>query len=156
RERGALAVLPFALNYSAAHQLFAGRFDLAEQLVEEADRITTATSNVRIADFAILLAAWRGDRDKTLPLRAAIIPDAAGRGEAFAVEAAEWAAATLHIGKGEYGDALAAAQRAYDPDGLGFNVWVLPELIEAAARHGDLDVARTAFEQLVERSSLSN
>src|SRR4029078_4085961 len=33
RERGALNLLPFALNYSAAHQLFAGRFDVAEQLI---------------------------------------------------------------------------------------------------------------------------
>ena len=54
RERGALTVLPFALNYSAAHQLFAGRFDVAEQLVDEADRITAATGNVRIADFSVL------------------------------------------------------------------------------------------------------
>ena len=156
RERGALTVLPFALNYSAAHQLFAGRFDVAEQLVEEADRITAATGNVPIADFSVLLAAWRGDRDKTYQLRAAIIPDATARGEGFAVEAAEWAAATLHVGKGEYADAVTAAQRAYDPDGLGFNVWVLPELIEAAARNGDFAIARTAFEQLAERSSLSN
>ena len=156
RERGALNLLPFALNYSAAHQLFAGRFDLAEQLIDEADRIIAATGNVRIADFSILLAAWRGDRDKTYQLRAAIIPDATARGEGFGVEAAEWAVATVHIGRGEYADAVAAAQRAYDPDGLGFNVWVLPELIEAAARNGDLDVATTAFEQLAERSSLSN
>ena len=156
RERGALIVLPFALNYSAAHQLFAGRFDVAEQLVDEADRITAATGNVPIADFSVLLAAWRGDRDKTYQLRAAIIPDATSRGEGFAVEAAEWAAATLHIGKGEYADAVAAAQRAYDPDGLGFNVWVLPELIEAAARNGDLAIAGTTFDQLAERSSLSN
>ena len=156
RERGTLTVLPFALNYSAAHQLFAGRFDLAEQLIDEADRITAATGNVRIADFSVLLAAWRGDRDKTYQLRAAIIPDATSRGEGFAVEAAEWAAATLHIGKGEYADAVAAAQRAYDPDGLGFNVWVLPELIEAAARNGDLAIAGTTFDQLAERSSLSN
>ena len=106
RERGALTVLPFALNYSAAHQLFAGRFDVAEQLVDEADRITAATGNVPIADFSVLLAAWRGDRDKTYQLRAAIIPDATSRGEGFAVEAAEWAAATLHIGKGEYADAV--------------------------------------------------
>ena len=83
-------------------------------------------------------------------------PAATARGEGFAVEAAEWAAATLHVGKGEYADAVTAAQRAYDSDGLGFNVWVLPELIEAAARNGDLAVARTAFEQLAERSSLSN
>jgi DNA-binding CsgD family transcriptional regulator len=156
RERGALTVLPFALNYSAAHQLFAGRFDIAEQLVDEADRITAATSSVPIADFSVLIAAWRGDSDKTHQLRAAIIPDATSRGEGFAVEAAEWAAATLHIGKGEYADALAAAQRAYDPDGLGFNVWVLPELIEAAARNGDRAVATSAFEQLAERSSLSS
>jgi DNA-binding CsgD family transcriptional regulator len=156
RERGALTVLPFALNYSAAHQLFAGRFDVADQLVDEANRITAATGNVPIADFSVLIAAWRGDRDTTYQLRAAIIPDATSRGEGFAVEAAEWAAATLHIGRGEYADAVAAAQRAYDPDGLGFNVWVLPELIEAAARNGDLVIARTAFEQLAERSSLSN
>ena len=156
RERGELTVLPFALNYSAAHQLFAGRFDVAEQLIDEADRITNATGNVPIADFSVLLAAWRGDRDKTNQLRAAIIPDATARGEGFAVEAAEWAAATLHIGLGDYADAVTAAQRAYDPDGLGFNVWVLPELIEAAARNGDFAVARTAFEKLTERSSLSN
>jgi len=156
RERGALTVLPFALNYSAAHQIFTGKFDLAEQLVNEADHITTATGNVPIADFSVLLAAWRGDRDKTYQLRAAVIADATARGESFAVEAAEWAAATLHIGKGEYADAVTAAQRAYDPDGLGFNTWVLPELIEAAARNGDLPTARAAFEELAERSSLSS
>jgi DNA-binding CsgD family transcriptional regulator len=156
RERGALTVLPFALNYSAAHQIFAGKFDLAEQLVNEADHITTATGNVPIADFSVLLAAWRGDRDKTYQLRAGVIPDATARGESFAVEAAELAAATLHIGKGEYADAVTAAQRAYDPDGLGFNTWVLPELIEAAARNGDPATARPAFEELAERSSLSS
>ncbi|HEX7825141.1 MAG TPA: LuxR C-terminal-related transcriptional regulator, partial [Mycobacterium sp.] len=78
------------------------------------------------------------------------------RGEGFGVEAAEWAAATLHIGRGEYADAVAAAQRAYDPDGLGFNVWVLPELIEAAARNGDRAIAELAFSQLAERSSVSD
>jgi len=156
RERGALTVLPFALNYSAAHQIFAGKFDLAEQLVNEADHITTATGNVPIADFSVLLAAWRGDREKTYQLRAAVIADATARGESFAVEAAELAAATLHIGKGEYANAVTAAQRAYDPDGLGFNTWVLPELIEAAARNGDPATARAAFEELAERSSLSS
>src|SRR5258708_788100 len=156
RERAALTVLPFALNYSAAHQIFAGKFDLAEQPANEADHITTATGNVPIADFSVLLAAWRGDRDKTYQLRAAVIADATARRESLAVEAAEWAAATLHIGKGEYANALTAAQRAYDPDGLGFNTWVRPELIEAAARNGALPTARAAFEELAERASLSS
>ncbi|GAA5142182.1 LuxR family transcriptional regulator [Pseudonocardia adelaidensis] len=156
RDRGALTVLPFALNYSAAHQLFAGKFDVAEQLVQEADAITTATAGVTIADFSVLIAAWRGDKERTHRLRAAVIADATSRGEGFAVEVAEWALATLHLGLGDYCEATAAAQRADDPDGLGFNVWVLPELIEAAVRSGDPSTATTAFERLAERSSLSS
>jgi DNA-binding CsgD family transcriptional regulator len=152
RERGALTILPFALNYSAAHRLFAGDFDTAEQLVEEADAITTATRNVPVADFSVLIAAWRGDRDRTYELRAAAMADATARGEGFAIEVAEWAAATLHVSRGEYGEALDAARRGYDDDGIGFTVWILPELIEAAVRNDDLSAAARAFARLEERS----
>jgi DNA-binding NarL/FixJ family response regulator len=155
RERGGLTILPFALNYSAAHQLFLGEFGVAEQLVAEARAITAATRNVPIADFSVLLAAWRGDRERTYELRAAAIQGATERGEGFAVEVAEWAAAVLHNGLGEYTAAAAAAARAYDHDGLGFGVWVLPELIEAAVRSGDRPAAKVAFERLAERSSTS-
>ena len=156
RQSGALGVLPFALSYSAAHRLFAGEFDLAEQLVQEARAITTATSSTPIADFSVLLAAWRGDRDRTYAAHAAVLADATARGEGFAVEVCEWAVATLHLGLREYPEAQAAAQRAYDDDGLGFNVWVLPELIEAAARNGDERVAAAAVERLIERSGPSD
>jgi DNA-binding CsgD family transcriptional regulator len=156
RDRGALTILPFALNYSAAHQLFAGEFRAAERLVEEADAITAATRGVPIADFSVLIAAWRGDRERTYALREVAMAAAMAHGEGFAIEVAEWAAATLHLGLGEYAEAAAAAQRAYDEDGLGFNVWVLPELIEGAVRTGDLDSAKAAFAQLEQRSSLSS
>jgi DNA-binding CsgD family transcriptional regulator len=156
RDSSALTVLPFALNYSAAHQLFAGDFGAAKQLIEEADAIAAATGNARIADLSVLLAAWRGDRDLTHELREAIIQEATARGEGLAVEMAEWAAAVLHNGLGEYGDAAAAAGRAYDQDGLGFVGWVLPELIEAAVRSGDSNLAATAFERLAERTRLSS
>jgi len=155
RDRGALGVLPFALNYSAAHQLFAGAFGVCEQLVQEANTIATATSSVPIADFAVLLAAWRGDRERTYALREEAIAGGTARGEGFAVEVAEWAVTTLHLGYGEYAEAQDAAQRAYDHHGLGFNVWVLPELIEAAVRNGDTAAAELAFARLEERSSLS-
>jgi DNA-binding CsgD family transcriptional regulator len=156
RDSGALTVLPFALNYSAAHQLFAGNFGAAKALIEEADAIAAATRNARIADLSVLLAAWRGDRDLTHELREAIVLDATERGEGLAIEIAEWAAAVLHNGFGEYGDATAAAERAYDQDGLGFGGWVLPELIEAAVRSGDSNLAATAFERLAERTRLSS
>ena len=155
RDRGGLTILPFALNYSAAHQLFLGEFGVTEQLVKEAAAITAATQNIPLADFSILLAAWRGDRETTAALRAAMIEAGTQRGEGFAVEVAEWAMAVLHNGLGEHAKALAAAERAYEHDGLGFGVWVLPELIEAAARHGDRSAATSGFERLAERTRTS-
>ena len=155
RDRGGLAILPFALNYSAAHQLFLGEFGVTEQLVQEAETITAATRNVPLADFSVLLAAWRGDREKTAAVRAALIEAGTQRGEGFAVEVAEWAMAVLHNGLGEFATAAAAAERAYEPDGLGFGVWILPELIEAAARSGDQATAISAYERLAERTRTS-
>jgi DNA-binding CsgD family transcriptional regulator len=155
RERGGLTVLPFALNYSAAHQLFLRELGVAEQLVAEAEAITAATRNVPLADFAVLLAAWRGDRERTYALRAAALEAATERGEGFAVEVAEWAAAVVHNALGEYTEAMGAAERAYDEHGLGFAVWVLPELIETAVRSGNRPAAEIAFERLAERSGTS-
>jgi DNA-binding CsgD family transcriptional regulator len=80
---------------------------------------------------------------------------ASERGEGLAIEVAEWAAAVLHNGLGEYAEAAAAAERAYDEDGLGFGVWILPELIEAAVRSGDRSTAEDAFERLARRSGTS-
>ncbi|MGW0997292.1 AAA family ATPase [Streptomyces sp. NPDC002523] len=155
RASGNLAILPLALNYSAAHQLFLGEINVAEQLVQEAEAISAATRNIPLADFSVLLAAWRGDRALTEKLRTAAIEAGTAHGEGFAVEVAEWAAAVLHNGLGEYAAGAAAAERAYDPDGLGFSVWVLPELIEAAVRSGDREAAESAFSRLTERSRTS-
>jgi DNA-binding CsgD family transcriptional regulator len=154
RETGALTALPFALNYVGAHQIFVGDFGAAEQLLEEADAITTATRNVRIIDFSVVLAACRGDRVRTFELREASIKDATLRGEGYPIEVADWAAAVLHNGLGEYPDALVAAQRASEHDELGFGVWVLPELIEAAVRCGQPGLAACALEQLTGRTAL--
>ena len=104
---------------------------------------------------SVLLAAWRGDRETTNTLREAAVAAGTARGEGLAIELAEWATAVLHNGLGEYADAAAAAQRAYDLDVLGFGGLVLPELIEAAVRSGNLPAAEVAFARLVERSSTS-
>lgn len=155
RDTGALVALPFALNYVAAHRLFAGEFAAAAQLIDEADAISHATGNARVADFSVLLAAWRGQQNRVAQLRETSIQDATQRGDGLAVAAVEWAVAVLNNGLGAYGEALASAQRASDHDALGFGVWVLPELVEAAARSGEPEIAREALEQLTMRTSLS-
>jgi DNA-binding CsgD family transcriptional regulator len=155
REQGRLAILPSALTYAAAHELFFGELGVAEQLVGEAELINAAIRGDPLTDFSIMLPAWRGERERTLELRASLIDAATARGEGFSVEVAEWAAAVLHNGRGEYAEAQAAAERAYVHDGLGFGVWVLPELIEAAVRSGDQPAAELALGRLVERSHAS-
>jgi DNA-binding NarL/FixJ family response regulator len=117
--------------------------------------INAAIRGDPLTDLSLMLAAWRGERERTLDLHAALIAAATARGEGFSVEVAEWAAAVLHNSLGEYADAQVAAERAYVHDGLGFGVFVLPELIEAAVRSGDRSAAEGAFERLVERSQTS-
>ncbi len=151
RDTGALTMLPIALNYLAAHHVFAGEFDAAAALIEEADGITAATGNARMADFSLLLAAWRGQESGQFE---AAVRDADTRGEGLAVASAEFAAAVLHNGLGNYQGALTAARRAREHDELGFGVWVLPELIEAAARSGHDELAAAALRELSERTSL--
>jgi DNA-binding CsgD family transcriptional regulator len=152
RQAGALTMLPIALSYLAAHHIFAGELTTAAALLEEADVITAATGNVRMADFSLLLAAWRGQASSQFDVA---VQDAAARGETLAMAGVEFAAAILHNGLGHYPAALAAAQQAREHDELGFGVWVLPELIEAAVRSGQPEAAAAGLRQLSERTSLS-
>jgi DNA-binding CsgD family transcriptional regulator len=60
----------------------------------------------------------------------------------------------LDNGLGRYEDALDALQQVGEPDDL-FSCWILPELVEAAARSGKPDRAAMAVERLVERTQTS-
>ena len=50
---------------------------------------------------------------------------------------AHWMAAILNNGLGRYADALAAARQASEHRLVHISMWVLPELVEAAARTGN-------------------
>ena len=152
RQAGALTMLPIALSHLAAHHIFAGELTTAAALLEEADVITAATGNARMADFSLLLAAWRGQASGQFDTA---VQDAAARGEGLAIAGVEFAAAVLHNGLGHYPAALAAAQQAREQDELGFGVWGLPELIEAAVRSGQPEAAAAGLRELSERTSLS-
>ncbi|MDQ1496312.1 MAG: hypothetical protein QOG69_2795 [Actinomycetota bacterium] len=152
REAGALSMLPIALSYVAAHHIFAGEFTAAATLIEEADVITTATGNAPMMDFSLLLAGWRGQASGQFDAAA---KDAAARGEGLAMAGVAFATAVLHNGLGQHESALVAAQQGRKHDKLGFGVWILPELIEAAVRIGQHDVAGAGLDRLSERTSLS-
>jgi DNA-binding CsgD family transcriptional regulator len=154
RDAGALTALPVGLTYHAGLLIFAGEFDAAAALLEEADAIAAATGIAHFDYASVLLAALRGHEAKALRMIEACVQHATARCEGRAIGHAEHAAAVLYNGLGRYRAALAAAQRACEYEDLGVFGWALAELVEAGARVGTHDAA-AALEQLAERTRAS-
>jgi DNA-binding CsgD family transcriptional regulator len=155
RDAGALTVLPLAATYRAGVHVHAGEFAAAAALIEEADAITAATGNAPLMYTSLVLAAWRGQEAQAMELIEASREDATRRGEGRAITLAEYATAVLYNGLGRYREALAAAQRASEHDDLGLYGWALIELVEAAARSREPQLAADALERLSERTGLT-
>jgi DNA-binding CsgD family transcriptional regulator len=152
RDTGALAVLPLALNYLSLLRCFEGELATATALLDEADEIAEATGTSPIAFGRVLLAGCRGDEAAALALFEASEAAAVERGEGVVLTFGEHARALLHNGLGRHAAALAPAQNASARDELMLSVWSLPELVEAAARCGRIELAADAVERLAERT----
>jgi DNA-binding CsgD family transcriptional regulator len=100
---------------------------------------------------ALVLAALRGREPEAEELIEATIEEATAGGQGTAVHYAVWARAVVMNGLGRYEDALAAAVAASDdtPE-LFVSMWSLSELIEAACRTQDGEVARRGLRRLGE------
>ncbi|MFI7708060.1 AAA family ATPase [Nonomuraea sp. NPDC049480] len=150
RDIGALAELPLALSSRITVHLFEGELAKAESLGAEVQAITAATG-LRVTDIgALALAAWRGHEAEAEALIRTIADEAAARGEGAGLTVADWASAMLYNGLGRFDLALDAAERACaDPPAPGApSQWAPAELVEAAVRSGEHELARRAVEQL--------
>ena len=96
------------------------------------------------------LRALQGRETEASAAIASAIEQAAAGGQGAATWA-HWAAAVLYNGLARYEEAVAAARQATSNTfELWVSVWALPELVEAAARTGDAELARDALERLAE------
>jgi DNA-binding CsgD family transcriptional regulator len=151
RTVGALDQLPIDLVALAIDDAWRGDFADASSLIAECDAVCEATGGSSVAPFAALfLGGLRGDEAKLVPLIQAILAAAEAGGYGGVVTGAHWAAAVLHNGLGRYADALTAAEKATRDAAVFTSILVVPELIEAAARTGNADVAAGALERLAE------
>jgi DNA-binding CsgD family transcriptional regulator len=151
RRVGALLLLPVALNDRFHADLFCGRRAVAMSLVAEADAVVEATGSDLTVRGGLLLANWRGQETEALALMATRRQQVLLRGEGLWLAATEWGDAVRYNGLGRYDDALAAAERgAEDPHGLGTPMWLLADLVEAAARSGKPERAAAPVERLTE------
>ena len=153
RDAGALVALQVALTHLAHVRCVEGDLQAASALLDEADDIATMTGTEPFLIGRLWLAGYRGDEAETMALCDTAESAALARGgEGIVLTFCEHARAVLLNGLGRYDDALAPARSAAGRDELQVSVWSLPELVEAATRCGQGDVARAALESLADRT----
>jgi ATP/maltotriose-dependent transcriptional regulator MalT len=153
REHGAVGMLPVALIHLAHVRCLEGDLDGASAILVEADDISNATGTDPYVIGRLWLAGYRGIEAEALALFEAAERAAIARGgEGIVLTFSEHARAVLYNGLGRYEAALAPAQSAGQRDELMVSVWALPELVEAATRCGQDDVANAAVASLSERT----
>jgi DNA-binding CsgD family transcriptional regulator len=149
RAIGALEELPVELIALANDDAWRGDIKAAASLIAETDAIAEVTGS-RIAPYpAMLIAALRGDQAELTALTEAAVAAAEAAGQGAGITTASWVTAILNNGLGRYADALAAAQQASQGP-LYVSMWALPELVEAAVRTGNTQLAADALERLTE------
>jgi DNA-binding CsgD family transcriptional regulator len=155
RGAGALTALPFVLTICTSVYAFFGELTTAASLAEETRAVTEATGIATALYGELSLAALRGREAEFSELIQTSVSEAQARGEGLALGVSEFLSGVLHNGLGRYDAALAAvrqAERCYEE---GPATWALPELIEAAARCDEHDLAEHALERLTETTRAS-
>jgi ATP/maltotriose-dependent transcriptional regulator MalT len=129
-----------------------GDMPKAAMLIAEGEDLAAATGSQFAQSTRMRLLAMQGREAEALAAIEAALPAAAGTNRARA----HWAAAILYNGLGRYGQAVTAARRAAQIVFPTPSRFALAELVEAAARSGDVELAGAALEQIVEILHPSN
>ncbi len=151
RDVGALAQLPIYLNQMGIVSPWMGDFAGTVAVIAETESVAAATGSP-IAPYTLLrLLALQGREAEASAAIASAIELAAAEGQGMAAAWAHWTAAVLYNGLAQYKEAASAAQQATSNTlNPWMSMWAMPELVEAAARAGDLELARHALERLAE------
>ncbi|MDP4509278.1 ATP-binding protein [Nonomuraea turcica] len=150
RTAGALTELPLYLSGLGTMTVLNGDFAAAAAIVAESEAVDAETG-VPMAQYTkLFLAAMQGKEAEASALIAAAIEQAGADGQLNAVAGAQWAAAVLYNGLARYEQALPAAQAGAGTANLILSQWMLPELVEAAARVGDHTVAQGALDGIAD------
>jgi DNA-binding CsgD family transcriptional regulator len=152
--------LASALNYrGSVYEILVGRFDMATVDVRHAAEIAATEGDLGLGGRTrlghLLAAAWSGREKRARRIARGAIGDAAARGQGAELGHAQYALAVLENGLGHYDAAVTAARAACEETAYYVTAFALPELIEAAARSRDVDLATTALRRFEEAASAS-
>jgi DNA-binding CsgD family transcriptional regulator len=156
RDAGALARLPLDLSTFDLLAVRCGDFASAEGAIAEADALSKATSNAIVSASAMRLAAFRG-REEAWAMIESVRREASAAGQGIVIELTEWLLALLYNGVGRYREAVDAARTAGEdrPGEVLVSPWTAMELLEAATRSDNPEIAGIAFERIVAATAFS-
>jgi DNA-binding CsgD family transcriptional regulator len=153
RDTGALRRLQFVLNMLAWVHVLEGDLTRATLLIEEGRVIAEATGNPPISVTELVIAAARGEESRATELIEATSVMARERGLSRFGDFALYGRAVLYNGLARHEEARELTRSAFDRDHAGFGPFLVPELVEAAARTGDTASLSSALSWLTERTS---
>jgi DNA-binding CsgD family transcriptional regulator len=156
RDAGALSVLPLALNTRAGVEIYAGRFAIVASLLDEMAAANAATGAVLAPYVGLARATFQGREDEAAQLIETATNEVMSRGESQGLTFIQFATAVLYNGLGRYEEALATTRHAGDASHPSWwRNWGLVELIEAAARSGEAELAADALGRLSQTTAVS-
>ncbi|MGW7696471.1 helix-turn-helix transcriptional regulator [Streptomyces asiaticus] len=144
RESGSFHALPIGLAMRATATVHTGDFGAAMELISEQEAIADATGAAPLVYPRLHLAAMRGRHKDAVELFASV--------DHRMSLSVEWATAVLSNGLADYPAALKAAKQAVEYGAVSTAGLALPELVEAAMRCGETEVAAEALASLHERT----
>jgi DNA-binding CsgD family transcriptional regulator len=104
----------------------------------------------------VMLPVWRGQESRASELIERKMRTASAQGLGRMVDVATYAKAVLYNGIGRYEAAREAARAAFEHrDHVGYGLFVVGELAEAASRTGDRLLVQAALEWLSERTQVT-
>jgi DNA-binding CsgD family transcriptional regulator/tetratricopeptide (TPR) repeat protein len=158
REVGALARLPFDLKTFNLVAARCGDFAGAEEAAAQAEVVAEATGSDSANSGAITLSVFRGREAEARSLIELGLKEALRLKQGIELQRTYWMLAMLCNSLGRYGEAVAAAQQAStdNPEELFISAWAACELLEAASRSDQPEVARTAFERILVTTAVAS
>ena len=150
RRTGEVSALPFVLSGRSGVYACLGDLRTAALLDEELNAAVEATGIAAVPYGRLAIAALRGDVNGFSELARTVVGEAEARDEGHALTVTEFLSGMLYNGLGRYEDALAAVAPSEPFSTEGPAILASTELIEAAARLGQPERARSAFEHVEE------
>jgi DNA-binding CsgD family transcriptional regulator len=156
RDTGELTAIPSAIGSRSILSAMCGELRSAASMIDELRDVMRGSGMAPPPSGVLWLPALRGRESELEQLVATVAPGAEQRGEGFALAVIELVTAVLYNGLGRYEEALTAVRRSSEAvDRVPSPIAAVVELVEAAVKCGERELAATALDRVSERTQTS-